>query len=165
MQQCCHLSTYIVPFHTRKVNRNFTKKRGQRAKDSAGFLAILTKSIRGKQGASFRAYRTYVRIVVYSRNIRSEQMFDFDLEHMFLIPEHTFLFQIVRFPNKCSWQYRTFVRYRGEQTFFLCKNIHSLHARTNVRFSCEHMFVYNRTFVRRRANEKPLPKEGRFHSI
>lgn len=131
MQQCCHLSTYIVPFHTRKVNRNFTKKRRQRAKDSAGFLAILTKSIRGKQGASFRAYRTYVRIVAYSQNIRSEQSFAFNSERMFFMSEHTFLFQAVRFPNKCSIQrrtnvlssVRTYVRYTQEQTFDSLANI------------------------------------------
>lgn len=132
MQQCCHLSTYIVPFHTRKVNRNFTKKRGQRAKDSAGFLAILTKSIRGKQGASFRAYRTYVRIVVYIRNIRSEQMFAFNSEHMFFMPEHTFLFQADRFPNKCSVLYQTNILYMQEHTFVTCENVSSSPARTNV---------------------------------
>ena len=47
----------------------------------------------------------------------------------------------VRFPNKCSWLYRTFVRYRGEQTFFLCKNKRSSPARTNV-------LSFVRTYVR-----------------
>lgn len=140
MQQCCHLSTYIVPFHTRKVNRNFTKKREQRAKDSAGFLAILTKSTRGRQGTSFRAYRTYVRIVVYSRNIRSEQMFVFDSEHMFFMPEHTFLFRLSGF--------RTNVRYCIEQTFFICKNIRSLlQEQTFGSFANICLFAKERLFV------------------
>ena len=136
MQRCCHLSTYIVPFHTRKVNRNFTKKTGQRAKDSAGFLAILTKSIRDTQGASFRAHRTYIRnkCSLLIQNICS------------------------LYPNIRSG----FVCLVSEQMFGIVSNIRSLLVRTQVRLSCEHMFFYKRTFVRRRANEKPLRRRGDF---
>ena len=63
---------------------------------------------------------------------------------MFFIPEHTFLFRLSGF--------RTNVRYRGEQTFFICKNIRSLlqeqtfgSLANKCSFTEEHLFAAGQT--------------------
>ena len=93
--------------------------------------------------------------------MRSEHMFAFDSEHMFLIPEHTFLFWLSGFRtnvrgciehlfviegNKRSFFVRTYVRYTQEQTFGSLANICS--------FAKEHLFAARQTKSpsRRRGN-------------
>ena len=111
MQQCCHLSTYIVPFHTRKVNRNFTKKRGA---ESQRFRRIL---------GDFDKKHTWEarRIVQSIQNVCS---------YCGVYPEHTFGTNVRLGFRTYVLYVRTYVPVPGcpvsEQMFFICKNIRSL---------------------------------------
>ena len=119
MQQCCHLSTYIVPFHTRKGNRNFTKKRGA---ESQRFRRILGDFDKKHTGEASHIVQSIQNVCSYC-GVYPEHTFGTIVR--FLIQNVCSLCQNIRSCSRLSG-FRTNVRCCIEQTFFIYKNIRSL---------------------------------------
>ena len=145
MQQCCHLSTYIVPFHTRKVNRNFTKKRGAESQRFRRILGDFDKKAYGGSEAHPSAHieRMFVLWCIsgtYVRNkcslwIQNVCSLCPNIRSCSGCPVSEQMFGVVS--NKRSFLVRTNVLSLLEQTFDFLAN--------KCSFTKEHLFAAGQT--------------------